>query len=162
MFEPKTFEELSKRAYSYLRAQQDAINVEYELTGYEDWFYDQYKRTLTFSSKGVDKLVIDYENVGSLSQKSNTWLWAWDNPNVEATVKSEIGMVRDFGQRNNFEKLITAKWTADEYDAWEMTAIAAYLMQAKGAYRVPLSDNLLLSFMIYKEVRWADLNKLGR
>jgi hypothetical protein len=158
MLEPITFEELSKTAYKYLQDQQDTMNDKYQLTGYEDWFYDQHKGTLVFSNNGVEKLVIDYENVGSLSYKSNTWLWAWDNPHTEAKVKSEIGKVREFGQRKGFDKLITAKWNAEEYDAWEMTAIAAYLMKAKGAYRVPSSDSLL-SFMIFKKVNFADTTK---
>ncbi|MBO9659736.1 MAG: hypothetical protein J7527_13020, partial [Chitinophagaceae bacterium] len=111
---------------------------------------------LTFSKNKIKKLIIDYENVGSVSFKSNTWLWAWDNPHLEEKIKSEITMVKRYGETRNFEKLITPKWTADEYDGWEMTAIGAYLMQAKGAYRVPSSDGSLYSFMLFKEIRWAD------
>lgn len=35
-------------------------------------------------------------------------------------------------------------------NAWEMTIVAAYLMNAKGAYRVPTEK--LYSFMIFKDV----------
>lgn len=57
-------------------------------------------------------------------------------------MKQKILSVKDYGQKRKFEKLINAKWTADEYDAWEMTAIAIYLLKAKGAYRVPLNEAL--------------------
>ncbi|MEQ1797386.1 MAG: DUF6882 domain-containing protein [Lacibacter sp.] len=154
-----SFAELSKKSYDYLKAQQESSNNLYKIGKYQNWFYDQYTGELTFSDSGVKKVIIDYEEVGSLSYKSNTWLWAWENPNLEEKVKKEIGQVKDYGNKRSFKKLTDPKWKADEYDAWEMTAIAAYLMKAKGAYRVPSKDSLLLSFMIYKRIRWADSSK---
>jgi hypothetical protein len=71
-------------------------------------------------------------------------------------VKSEIGVVKDYGDRREFEKLMNSKWTAEEVDGWEMTSISAYLMKAKGAYRVKSSDDSLFVFMIFKEINWAD------
>ena len=155
-----SFENLSKNAYEYLNKQQDICTNVYKIGGYQDWYYDQLTGQLTFSDNGIKKFIIDYEEVGSLSLKSNTWLWAWENPNLEEKIKSKIGLVRDYGQRRQFEKLINPKWTADQFDGWEMTAIAAYLMKAKGAYRVPSEDSLLYSFMIYKTIRWADSTKI--
>lgn len=153
------FEDLSKKAYEYLYHQQDVCNEVYKVGSYQNWYYDQTTGELTFSDSGINKLIIDYEEVGSLSFRSNTWLWAWANPHLEEKVKSAIGQVRDYGEKRKFERLTNEKWEADEYDAWEMTAIAAYLMKAKGAYRVPTSDSMLYSFMIYKNIRWADTSK---
>ena len=155
-----SFADLSKKAYEYLNNQQDSSKVVYNIGRYQNWYYDQYTGELTFSDSGVKKLIIEYEEVGSLSFKSNTWLWAWANPHLEDKIKSEITLVRDIGTKRNFEKLKNPKWTADEYDAWEMTAIAAYLMKAKGAYRAPSRDSSLFSFMIYKNIRWADTSKI--
>lgn len=151
-----SFKDLSQKAYEYLEREQELANNVYHINDYEHWQYDQLTGELTFSDSGVKKLIIDYEEVGSISFKSNTWLWAWENPHLEWKVKSEIGMVRAYGRKRGFEKLANPKWTADLYDGWEMTAIAAYLMKAKGAYRVPSSDSLLYSFMIFKNIRWAD------
>jgi hypothetical protein len=150
-----SFKALSKKAYDYLYAQQDTCEAVYKIGGYQRWYYDQPTGKLTFSDSGVAKLIIDYEEVGSLSLKSNTWLWAWANPHLEEVVKSEISRVRDYGKKRDFKKLTDRKWKADEYDGWEMTAIAAYLLKAKGAYRVPSSDSLLYSFMIFKDIQWA-------
>lgn len=154
-----SFKELSKKAYEYLHKQQDTCNSVYKIGDYQNWYYDQSTGELTLSDNGIKKLIVDYEEVGSLSLKSNTWLWAWQNPHLEKKIKSEIVRVRDFGRKRGFEKLTNAKWTADEYDGWEMTAIAAYLMNAKGAYRAPSSDSMLYSFMIYKNIRWVDTPK---
>ncbi|HEY6505994.1 MAG TPA: hypothetical protein VIZ28_18595 [Chitinophagaceae bacterium] len=153
------FETLSKRSYEYLFKQQDTCNSIYRIEDYQHWYYDQYTGELTFSDNDTTKLIIDYEEVGSLSFKSNTWLWAWENPHLEEKIKSKIGLVRDYGIKRGFEKLKNPKWTADEYDSWEMTAIAAYLMNAKGAYRVPSKDSTLYSFMIFKSIRLPDSSK---
>jgi hypothetical protein len=155
-----SFANLSTKSYQYLNEQQAICDSIYKIGKYEHWFYDQFTGKLTFNDFGVNKIEIDFEEVGSLSFISNTWLWAWANPHVEEKVKSKINMVRDFGIKRSFQKLKTEKWKADEYDGWEMTAIAAYLMKAKGAYRVPSSDSSLYSFMIFKTIRWLDTSKL--
>ena len=154
-----SFNSLSRKAYTYLDSQQDACRSIYRINQYQNWYYDQYTGKLTFSDSSVTKLIIDYEEVGSLSFRSNTWLWAWNNPYLEEKVKSQIGKVKTYGVRRGFEKLIKSEWKADEYDGWEMTAIAAYLMKAKGAYRVPSKDSMLYSFMIFKDIRWPDSSK---
>ncbi|PZR24797.1 MAG: hypothetical protein DI535_20865 [Citrobacter freundii] len=156
-----TFAELSDKAYDYLREKQQNCQSVFKLGDYKRWYYDQVTGVLTFSDNEADKLRIDFEDVGSFSLKSNTWLWAWDNPHVQEKVRSEITMVRDFGQARNFELLTTPQWEAEEPDAWQMTAIAAYLMQAKGAYRAPSSNGQLYSFFIFKTICWTDLTKLN-
>lgn len=148
--ETKDFEELSIISYAYLNEQQKEAEEKYGIGKYENWFYDQEKGTLTFSDKGIDKIIIKYEEVGSISKISNTWLWSWANPHLEERIKTEINLVKEYGENHKLEKLIKRKWNADEYDGWEMTAISAYLMQAKGAYRVPTEKTF--SFMIYKEI----------
>ena len=146
------FEILRKEAYNYLIEQQKIIEDTYGIHKYEDWFYDQETGIITFSNAETkDKIVeIQYEEVGSISTISKTWLWSWANPHIEPKVKTEIEIVRDYGQENDLESLTKSKWFADEYDAWEMTAISAYLMKAKGAYRFPLENTF--SFVIYKEI----------
>ncbi len=156
-----SFEELSEKAYEYLNRQQDICSTVYRIGTYQNWYYDQRTGELTFSDDGVKKLIIDYEEVGSVSEVTNTFLWAWGNPHLEPNIKSEILKVRDYGQKRNFEKLINAKWNADQYDGWEMTAISSYLLKAKGAYRVPTNNRSLFSFMIFKTIRWADSTELS-
>jgi len=156
-----SFENLSKKAYEYLNKQQDICNNVYNIGAYQNWYYDQLTGELTFSNNGVKKLIIDYEEVGSVSEVTNTFLWAWANPHLEEKIKSEIVKVKEFGLKRNFDKLIDAKWKADQYDGWEMTAIASYLLKTKGAYRVPNTENKLFSFMIFKNIRWADSTHLN-
>ena len=154
----KEFEELSKISYEYLKKQQEEVEEKYGIEKYENWFYDQEKGTLSFSDKGIDKIIIKYEEVGSISKISNTWLWSWANPHLDYKIKTDVNLVKEYGEKQKLEKLIKRKWNADEYDGWEMTAISAYLMRAKGAYRVPTEKTF--SFMIYKEI--IDLRKTNK
>jgi hypothetical protein len=154
----KEFEELSKISYEYLKKQQEEVEEKYGIEKYENWFYDQEKGTLSFSDKGIDKIIIKYEEVGSISKTSNTWLWSWANPHLDYKIKTDVNLVKEYGEKQKLEKLIKRKWNADEYDGWEMTAISAYLMRAKGAYRVPTEKTF--SFMIYKEI--IDLRKTNK
>jgi len=146
----KEFQELSTKAYEYLQEQQKIAEDRYEIGKYENWFYDQETGYLTFSDGDIAKIKIKYESTGSISKISDTWLWSWGNPHLEDKIKSDILKIKKYGEKHNFEPLTKKKWKADEYDGWEMTAIAAFLMKAKGAYRVPTENTY--SFMIFKEI----------
>jgi hypothetical protein len=146
------FEKLRKEAYNYLIEQQKIVEDTYGIHKYEDWFYDQETGILTFANAETKNKIVDiqYEEVGSISKTSETWLWSWANQHIEPKVRTDIEIVKNYGTENNLEPLTKSKWFADEYDAWEMTAISAYLMKAKGAYKFPLENTY--SFVIYKEI----------
>ena len=153
-----SYDDLLDISYDYLNAQQDICKDIFKLSDYQNWYYDQATGELTFSDNGINKLIIDYEEVGSVSLVSNTWLWAWTNPHLEQRIKSEIIKVKEYGEARGFEKLVSPKWMADEVDGWEMTAISSLILKTKGAYRVPSVENQLFSFMVFKNIRWADLS----
>jgi hypothetical protein len=137
-------------AHNYLLEQQDICKKEYGLSSYERWFYDQETGLIEFFDGDTLKLRITYQEVGSVSKISNTWLWAWANPNLADNIAVDSDEVREFGDANNFERLTKRKWMADEVDGWEMTAIMAFLTNAKGAYRVP-GDNVY-SFLVFTDI----------
>lgn len=131
------FEVLSQKAYEYLNEQQKTVEDTYGIHSYENWFYDQESGIVTFSNKENSNEIVQmqYEEVGSISKISETWLWSWANPHLDSKIKTDIETVKSFGEVNRLELLTKKKWFADEYDGWEMTAISAYLMKAKGAYQ---------------------------
>ncbi|MBB4109718.1 DUF6882 domain-containing protein [Pedobacter zeae] len=151
-----SFEKLSKISCEYLKKQQAYCQEKYKIGKYERWDYDQSTGKLIFSDKGVQKGIIDYEEVGSVSLTSNTWLWAWDNSSIEESVKLQIATVRSFGIKRGFTRLYNAEWSADIVDGWDMAAISAYILKAKGVYRVPSNDNKLFSFMLFKKITVVD------
>src|SRR5262249_49210036 len=91
-----------------------------------------------FGAGGVPVVGAAVDCVGSVSTVSNTWLWSWANFSIRENVRSRIIKVRDMGESEHFPRLTTAKWPATEHDGWHMAAVAARLLGAVGAYRVPV------------------------
>jgi hypothetical protein len=51
--------------------------------------------------------------------------------------------VRAFGESESLPASTEAKRPADEHVGWQMTAIAAKVLGAKGAYRFPAEDGFV-------------------
>jgi hypothetical protein len=65
-----------------LKVLQNKFQEAYNVDWYENWFYNQATGLLTFST-GDAELNFKYFEVGSFSQKSNTWKWSWDNDHTK-------------------------------------------------------------------------------
>jgi hypothetical protein len=148
------FESLIQDAYEYLNNQIRECKTEFKILNYERFDYDNETGEIIFSDHGIPKVIAEYQNVGSFSTKTNTWLWAWANDSITEDTRELAQIVRGFGETHGIEKLTTAHWEAEEVDGWEMTALTAKLTEAMGAYRAPV-DHLFI-FMIFTDVRWAD------
>jgi hypothetical protein len=61
--------------------------------------------------------------------------------------------VRAFGELENLPELTQAKRPTDEHMGWEMTAIAAKVLGAKGAYRCPGENGLV--YVIYSSLAFV-------
>jgi hypothetical protein len=147
------FEELIEDAQKYLRGRQAELEIEYRLGHWPRFDWDQETQQLVFSENGVARVVADIQFVGSISTESDTWLWAWANDSVDPKLSAALSVVRDFGERSGFEHLTSRKWHAHEVDGWEMVSIAAFLLEARGAYRTPKGTGF--TFMVMTDVRWA-------
>ncbi|HEX5702146.1 MAG TPA: hypothetical protein VFX97_02880 [Pyrinomonadaceae bacterium] len=145
------FNQFEHESTEYLKAQQGILREQYSLGGYERWDYNQETGEFIFSDKGVAKLIADFQVVGTLSTISNTWLWSWANPSILESVKTDILVVKQFGEEHNLEELTQEKWNADELDGWAMTSVSAKLLNAKGAYRCP--DDKGFTFIIFTNLR---------
>lgn len=148
------FEELSEESYEYLHAKQTEAQERFHLGNYERYDWDQQKMQIIWSDDGVPKVVADIQFVGSISTKSDTWLWSWANATVLGRLSKDMAAVRKFGRTHGFEKLTKEKWPAGEVDGWEMTAVAAKILEAKGAYRSPGDDGY--TFMIFTDIQFAN------
>ena len=144
------FVELVTAAHGYLTARQEHLKQVFGLSNYERWDWDDDRGAVIFSDAGVPKVAAQSQLVGSVSRKTGTWLWAWANEHIEPRHRRDLEEVRLYGEHHRIWQLTTPKWEADEVDGWEMTSIAAYVLQAKGAYRMPDTD--LFSFAIFDAV----------
>ena len=134
------YEEFAAQCCHELTTFQDKLRKTYDIDSYTEWFYDQYTGLLTLS-KGDDQINFRYVEVGSLSEKSNTWMWAWNNDSILEKARVTSLKIKDFGKKEGYQKLIDGFFESDDYDAWEFTAIALKLLGGQGAYR-PYNDQL--------------------
>ena len=147
------FAELVETSMAYLHARQNELEVQYRLDNYPRYDWHQDPAELVFSDQGKPKVIADIQFVGSISTRSGSWMWSWANASLLESAKSKIRQVRTYGDTHSLLKLACGYWDAEEVDGWEMTAVAAFLLKAKGAYRSP--DERGFTFMILTNVRWA-------
>jgi hypothetical protein len=147
------FEKLLGEAVQFLKGRQARLWEEFQISSYERYDWDQGTGQLVFSNGGRPRVIADIVFVGSVSTKTNTWLWSWANGSHLEPVKAKMREVRAYGEHHRLLKLAAAHWSATEPDGWEMTAIAALLLDAVGAYRTP--SDYGFTFMLMTRVSWA-------
>jgi len=149
----QAYDRLVVDATAYLNAKQAALRAEFRVGQYERYDWDQEKGQLVFSQGGHARVVADIQFVGSISNVSDTWLWAWANESFLDGVRADVRKVRRYGDDHHFLRLAAARWKATEVDGWEMTAIAAFLLRAQGAYRSPHERGS--TFIMLNDIRRA-------
>src|SRR6185503_2120422 len=132
---------------------QERLHREYRLSTWPRYDLSQVTGKLVFSEEGVPRVSANFQFVGSLSNRSTTWLWAWANESMDPELRQSIEKVRAYGEAENLPLLTTPRLPANESDGWEMTAVAANLLQAQGAYRG--GNGHLLTFVVLTALEWV-------
>jgi hypothetical protein len=148
-----TFERFRHRAVHALQDLNAICEQEFQIGHWERYDYDLDLGTLTFSQDGVARVVAQIQAVGSTSTITNTWLWGWANESLPSSVTARICEVRHFGNLEALTKLTEPKLPDEEYLGWELTAIAAQIVGAKGAYRCPGEHGFL--YLLYTDLAFA-------
>lgn len=149
----RAFARLLEEALGNLQDKQQELQEQYGLSDYDRFDWNQGSGQLVFSQGGERRVVADIVFVGSISTRSNTWLWSWANDSFLEPLRAPLREVRRYGLEHRFMKLASARFPAEEADGWEMTAIAAHLLGAVGAYRTPGETGF--SFMLMTRISWA-------
>jgi hypothetical protein len=140
-------------ATEYLRERQDDLSSKFRLTQWPRYDWDQGTGQLIFSDDGKARVIADIQFVGSISTRSDTWLWSWANDSNDGALTVSAATARKYGESHEMEHLTTATWHAHEEDGWEMTSVTAFLTSAMGAYRTPKEQGF--TYMVLTGVRWA-------
>jgi len=140
------FESFIEQATEYLRSANDKNKRLFGIDDYARCEYDLFRNEIWWSDLNDPKVRAKVTIVGSISTKSDTWLWAWANPHFKDVEIGAIAAVSGFGEREGITKLTEEKWSAEEVDGWEMTSVSARLLEAQGAYRSPSDSGGLFPF----------------
>jgi hypothetical protein len=131
--------------------QKIALSVEkWKLNKFGRFIFDQEKGQIEFLDGEGPDLVCEVQIIGTYSKETRTWLWAWKSAWILDKLKDDSLKVNEFGDRHGLERLLDPKWEATEEDGWDMTAVAAHLAPAEGAYRLPNREVMI--FMLLKKI----------
>jgi hypothetical protein len=147
------WQKLVEASHHSLHQKQDNLAEEFSISKHERWDYDQHTGLLTFSNEGKPVVEAKFQVIGSVSKKTNTWMWAWANENIWHVVRRGVKAVADFGYEKQLSRLTVPLYPADEYTGWEMAGISAHLMKSKGVYRVPGENTEL--FLALQKIWWV-------
>jgi len=82
-------------AHNSLSEKQASIMSEYKIGEHERFDWDQENGTLVFSNGDKPAVIAKVQFVGSISTKSDTWLWSWANSTILDNVKDEMHKVKE-------------------------------------------------------------------
>lgn len=135
MKSPSWYKEWRHEALHQLIEKQDALRRALGFDTYPRYDYDLSSGTLTFSEEGQAKVVADIQVVGTVGQRD--WLWSWANDHWPEDRVADLHRVRAFGFEHGIEELTTEHLIEDDLNqlGWQMTAVAARILGAPGAYR---------------------------
>ncbi|EJL74393.1 DUF6882 domain-containing protein [Chryseobacterium populi] len=135
------YEEFGKLKCEELLKVQNIFRENFKIDSYANWFYDSETELLRLYNDDEDEIFFRYIPVGTFSLKSRTWMWSWFNESSIEKSKTELLVVKEFGNENNYEKLKEGTFASDEYDGWELASICLDFLNGIGVYKVD-TDNL--------------------
>lgn len=150
------FEEFRHAATHRLIDLNSRCEDKFDIGQWERWHYDLAAGTLTFSDSDRARVVARIQVVGSTSEKAKNWQWGWANPNLPPDSTAASRKAREFGESERISLLTERFLPDDEFLGWEMTAVTADLVGAKGAYRCPGDDGFM--YVVYTDVHWAAMS----
>jgi hypothetical protein len=156
MGNPRWYRSWRHDAVHQLQEKNAQLASKFGLGTWPRYDYDIDAGTLTFSDQGVAKVVAQIQIIGTTSIKAGNWLWAWGNEHWPAERVTDSKIVRAFGEERRITELISDYVTGDNLNAlgWELTAVAARVTDALGAYRPPRDDDGGL-YLTYESIAWV-------
>lgn len=127
-------------------------NADWRLGEETAWRLDQATGQLTLSFADGSLALTPAQIIGSFHHEEGSFLWGWDHPSVQADLKHNALVVKQFGQKQKAKELVKGRLHCTEQRAWELTALAMRLNHAKGAYRIEVKPNVSL-FLNFGDVQ---------
>lgn len=137
----------SRDAVAAMQARNDGWTARFGLAR-APYRWDIDTAELSFERPG-GRVVADLCLVGTVSDATGTWLWAWANDAIPAVAKHGLELVRDFGVTHDLPLLTTAEWPGGRAEGLEMAAVAGRIQEASGIF-VDRSGDLLVFFTLHR------------
>jgi len=134
---PNWYDAWCEEAFAAFTAKQRHVAETFRLETWERYDYDANEGVLTFSDGHGPRVVCDIQVLGATAD--GEWRWGWAAIQWRQAMLQDVERVRAFGVENGVEELTTPQLRSDDLDGlgWMLAAIAARVVEAQGAYRVP-------------------------
>lgn len=129
-------------------------NSTWRLGEEKSWHLDQNNGQLLLTFDDGTFALAPAQIIGTFHHKDGTFMWGWDHPSVLPALRRNAITVREFGKKQKNKELTRGNVRCSEQRAWELTALAMRLNQAKGAYRVEVKSGVSM-FLNFGEVQIA-------
>jgi hypothetical protein len=118
------------------------------------WHLDQNSGQLLLNFADGSFALAPAQIIGSFHHAKSSFMWGWNHPSVLPALKHNAMVVKEFGKEQGAKELTKGSLVCSEMRAWELTALAMRLNQAKGAYRVEVKPGVSL-FLNFGDVQIA-------
>lgn len=147
----KNYAEFAESELQILMRIQDKFKEKHNIDSFKNWFYNADFELLRLYNDDEDEIFFKYIPIGTYSLNSKTWMWSWFNNSLIEKSKLKTLKIKEFGETNNFEKLIEGTFSSDEFDGWEFLAISKRILGGIGCYKIN-SENLNLYFLLTENI----------
>jgi len=149
------FNQFAAMAMNELQTKQQRLAAEYRLFNWARWAFDQSTGKLRFENeRGQTMVDADTLYVGSYSQNSGSWKWAWANFNVAQEDRAKSEEIRKLAKITGYDIFdYKEQLGMDEQLAFQLTAMALHHLKADGFYRIPNRDPETSFFLGLRHIR---------
>ena len=136
-----------ERAVADLVGYQDALTEQLGEFTLND--FDLYQGTLSFSSPDKEVLTLSAFPLGTYSEKTQTWMWAWSNQSIPQHQAQKTEILKDLAQETGIEAFEHEGLEGEMDDIWTLIAFALTKFNTIGCYVCPIDeDDTSIIFMI--------------
>ncbi len=159
------FAQFLEMTVAEMNAKQQRLQDVYRLSTWANWQLDPDTFKLRFENEqGQNMVDADTIFMGSYSTNASTWKWAWGNFDLPPEERAKSETIRQLSNLTGYGIFEDGQpFEADEYTAFELTAMALHQLKADGFFRVPNRDPRTSFFLALMRVRrhhtnqWASL-----
>lgn len=133
-----------------LLEKQGDLQDQYQLGSHEKYWCDLEKKILQF--KNNDKVIHEFcvMCLGSLSNQSETWMWAWANEHLPEEVRKDSIILKKLKTTLGLDFFDTPAFDCDDEIAYVLTAISCHHLDILGTYRIPSNHGYMVLGIIDK------------
>jgi hypothetical protein len=150
--ETPDFKALLEGSMEGLRLQTEAHQGTWRLGKSDRWDFSQETGELVFTYPDMT-VRAPAQIIGSFDSAEGSWMWAWVNPSISASLARDSIRVRAYGEEHRIRRLTTPSWPAAEVDGWHMAALANRLCERNGVYRGPAGSTFV--FFTFGQVQFS-------